>query len=363
MTVAIGHPLVDGAGQGWVATETRTDVVYLGVGMSDLLQRVAAEGSRPIVVSGEFSRMTQPLAEALSAVGGRWVIRTASDGLYDARTGARLESVDAVLRPTPITTENVHPAFLRSPVASRLQAIVTVSTRHRVSRPVRLGGVLDAASEAFAGVTPTAWGPTEPLVAPWDRDDLTERSRRRMPTDSRWAAVTSADRPVVGTVQVARTSEGLEETTRVWADVGGQGDERGASLGLTSRELLARVAGIGMPLLGVAFAAIGSPDLARRCTVSPQPEPLALLIGPPGVRALGVDPAAWAREVGAAVVGSPRLPGMLVSLGSVDGGGWQRLHDVLATLEPAKVSELLAAAPRVTEQLRDPGRSSDGRPA
>ena len=353
--MTIEHPLADAAGPGWTATETRADVVSLSVGMSDFLHKVAAAGQSPIVLSGEYSRMTQPLAEALSSVGGHWVIRTCSSGLYDARTGAPLEAAHDVLAlPPHPTVDAVHPSFPRAALASRLQLVVTVATRHRVSRPVQLGGVLEAASEAFSGGAPTAWGPTEPLVAAWDRDDLTERTRRRMPVESRWAAVTHGKHPVVGTLHVARTSEGLEETTHVWADIAGAGEERGASLAQEARGFLARAGGIGMPLLGVAFAALGAPDLARRSTATPPPEPLALLIGPPGVRALGVDPASWARDAGAALVGSPRLPGVLVALGSVDGGGWQRLSEVLATFDPARVPGLLAVAPHVSSGLTRP---------
>ena len=348
MSASTEHPLVDGRGPGWVATETRADVVALSVGMSDFLHRVATAGDRPIVVSGEYSRMTRPLAEALSAVQGHWVIRTPGDGCYDARTGAPLVDPPAVLAlPPHAARDGVHPAFLRASVSTRLQVVATVSTRHRVSRPVRLGGVLEAASERFADRTPDAWGPTEPLVAPWDRDDLTERTRRRVPLDSRWAAITSGEHPVLGTVHVARTAEGIEETTRVWADIAGPGDERADGIGLAAREFLAKAAGIGMPLLGVAFAAIGSPDLARRSTAAMQPEPLALLVGPPGVRASGIDARRWAADFGAVVVGSPRLPGVLLRLGSPAGGGWQRLAEVLGTLDPQRVGALLSVSPQV----------------
>ncbi|MGP2420471.1 DUF6177 family protein, partial [Listeria monocytogenes] len=72
-----------------------------------------------------------------------------------------------------------------------------------------------------------------------------------------------------------------------------------------ARELLARAATVGLPLIGLAFAAIGAPDLARRATASPQPEPLALLIGPVGIRALGIDAKRWIEEVGGTTVGSP----------------------------------------------------------
>ncbi|GAA1923479.1 hypothetical protein GCM10009775_14810 [Microbacterium aoyamense] len=342
------HPLIDGAGDGWAATETRAEVIAFGVGMSDFLHKVAVAGARPIIVSDEYARMTQPLAEALSAVGGHWVARTADDGLYDTRTGAPLAAVQEVLDlPRLPTAHGVHPAYTRASITSRLQVVATVSTRHRTSRPLRLGGVLEAASESFAAAAPSAWGATEPLVAAWDRDDVTERSRRRMPSDSRWAAVTHGPKPVVGTLHIARTAEGVEETTRVWAGVENLQDD-------DAQAFLTRAAGIGMPLLGVVFAALGAPDLARRGTAVPQPEPLALLIGPPGLRALDVDPARWVVEVGGTSVGSPRLPGAVVPLGSVQGGGWQRLADVLATLDPARVATLLSVAPHVATALRRP---------
>ena len=157
---------------------------------------------------------------------------------------------------------------------------------------------------------------------------------------------------MLSTVQVGRTSEGLEETTRVWAAVPGVGRESGARATAEARELLARAATVGLPLIGISFAAIGAPDHARRATASPQPEPLALLIGPVGIRALGIDAKRWIDEVGGTTVGSPRLPGVLLPLGSTDGGGWGRLNEVLSTLDPERLGELLNLAPHVRAQLR-----------
>lgn len=353
----VTHPYLDAAGPGWAGTETRAQVIALTTGMSDFLHKTATQGLRPIVVSTEFSRMTQPMAQVLSAVRGHWVVRTRDDGFYDARSGARLSAPAEALTAGAANADGIHPLFVRAQVASALQVVATVSTRHRVSRPVRLGGVAEAAVDLFTGTEPAAWGALEPLLAPWDRGDLTERSRRRVPLDSHWIAVGGGDRPVVSTIQVGRTSEGLEETTRVWAAVPGVGRDAGATATAEAREMLARAGTIGLPLIGVAFAAIGAPDLARRATATPQPEPLALLVGPAGVRALGVDPKRWIGEVGGTVVGSPRLPGVLLPLGSVDGGGWTRLEDVLATLDPARLADLLNLAPHVRALLQAPERS------
>jgi len=350
----VDHPLLDAAGPGWAGTETRTPVIALTTAMSDWVHKTASQGLQPIVVSGEHSRMTQPLAQVLSAVQGHWVVRTRDDGFYDARSGARLSAPAEVLAAGAPTPETVHPLFLRAQVASALQVVATVSTRHRVTRPVRLGGVAEAAVALFTDAEPAAWGAVEPVLAPWDRDDLTERSRRRIPLDSHWVAVGGGERAVVATVQAARTDEGLEETTRVWAAVPGIGRDAGTAATAEARELLARAATIGLPLIGLAFAAIGAPDLARRATATPHPEPLALLIGPAGVRALGIDAKRWIDDVGGTIVGSPRLPGVLLPLGSVDGGGWTRLNDVLATLDPARLADLLDVAPHVRPLLVSP---------
>ncbi|MGC5340913.1 DUF6177 family protein, partial [Escherichia coli] len=80
--------------------------------------KTASEGLRPIIVTGEFSRMTQPLAQVLSAVQGHWVVRTRTDGFYDARSGVRLDAPADALTAVAPTTENVHPLFVRAQVAS-----------------------------------------------------------------------------------------------------------------------------------------------------------------------------------------------------------------------------------------------------
>ncbi|MBD3942210.1 hypothetical protein IF188_10935 [Microbacterium sp. NEAU-LLC] len=350
------HPLIDGAGPGWVATETRAPVVALTTGMADLLHRTATAGIRTVVVTGPHSRMTQPMWHALQAVRGGWVVRT-DDGFYDAAGGARLAGAADALQAPRIGDDGPHPAFLRRPLTTRLQLVVTASSRHRVSRPVLLGGSAEAVALAMTDAPPAAWGATEPLTAGWDRADLTARSQRRMPADSMWSFVgarvgASAPASLIGTIDVARTSEGLEETTRMWADVGGPASGSSAGIATRARGILSSIAGSGMPLLALAMAHIGTPDLTRGPLMPVPPEPLALLVGPPAVRASGMAPAAWADEFGAALVGSPRLPSALVALGSPAGGGWERLQTLITRLGVDRMRELLALSRPVGAQLR-----------
>jgi hypothetical protein len=233
--------------------------------------------------------------------------------------------------------------------------VVSFSTRHRVSRTVRLGGVAETLTTALTDAPLTAWGATEPVVAEWDRDELTEYSRRRMPGESRWIAVGSASARSVSTVAVARTGEGVEETTRTSVDRGAPGDPRHAHLTDDAVAALKSAGEHGMPLLGFAFAYVGAPDLAARPLAEPAPQPLALLIGPPGVRLLaagrGDGPQQWADELGARLVGRPRLPGLLVPLGSAAGGGWERLGTILRTFDATTVTAALGLAPRLAVDL------------
>jgi len=367
-TAEAPHPLIDAAGDGWAATETREDVIALTPAMSDFLHRVSRERGRPLVVSGEHSRMTQPLREVLDDVGGHWVVRTDAGTFHDARTGALLDRAADVLALGRRPTEGaVAPEFLRSPVSTRLRIVVSFSTRHRVSRTVRLGGPAETLATQLAGEAPVAWGATEPVVAPWSRDELTAYSRRRMPADSRWIAVGAASAPYVATIAVARTAEGVEETTRASADRGPAGDPRHADLAADAAAALRAGATHGMPLLGFAFAYIGAPDLAARAVAEPAPQPLALFIGPPAVRLLSADdadlPRRWAGDFGAEQVGRPRLPGLLVPLGSADGGGWERLGALLRSADADKVTSALGLVPRLAVELaRAEERARDGHP-
>lgn len=339
------HPLIDISGPGWVATLSGAPVLSLSVAMSDLLYRAGCAGVAPIVVSGPSSSMTVALASALSDLDGHWVIRTPRGTFYDARTGTELADPSAVLRLPPAADRKLAAEFLPESVNTRMQLMLTFSTRHRTSRAIQLGGVAGDITTLVTGNPPAAWGPTEPVVAPWDRAELTEHSRRRIPNDSRWALVSTAATPMVGGVQVARTSEGIEETTRLHFDQGLPGDPRQEQLTQTALKALSVGASHGVALIGVAFARIGAPDLTRRPSLELPIEPLALLIGPPGVRELGRPGSWWVNKFGATLIGSPRIPGVLVELGSTQGGGWERLSELVSQLGRNQLMPLLGLEP------------------
>ncbi|WP_404442036.1 DUF6177 family protein [Microbacterium marinum] len=350
--LTVPHPLTDAADGDWTATETHARVVSLSVAMSDFLHRAAQDLRHPIVVTGPHSRMTEPLREALAGMGGHWVVRLAAEKFYDARTGLPLSRpADALLPRTGDRTPSRE--FARTAVATRMRIVTTFSTRHRANRDVHLGAVAEALATAYTGGSPAAWGATEPVVAPWSRPQLTEYSRRRMPHDSRWIVTGEREHPLVGTIAVARTAEGVEETTRINVDRGAVGDDRHAALADDAVEALTRAAAHAMPLIGLAIAHVGAPDLSARPLAGMPPQPLALVVGPPGLRRLGVDARAWVAGLDGRLVGRPRLPSALIPLGSAQDDGWERVSRVLASLDADRTAEALGVA----DWLRGPSDS------
>ena len=86
-----------------------------------------------------------------------------------------------------------------------------------------------------------------------------------------------------------RTADGVEETTRLHASLGAVGAGRLEVLVDAVSTYLAELAETAMPLVGTLMVRPGHDDLLVRPFLPLPPQPLLLLIGPPGVRALDVD--------------------------------------------------------------------------
>ncbi len=354
--IRVVHPFADAFGPNWIGTENTEEVVALSTAMSDFLRHAATEGLSPIVVTAERARMTGPLHHAITDLGGRWVIRTDRGSFYDSHTGAEVHTPEQALQLPPAQEWRLAEEFLRAPLVTTMRMGVSFSTRHRVSRPIRLGGVAETVSAALGSPT-VAWGATEPVVAAWDRDRLTQFARRRMPEASRWIAVGARRRPMVSVIQVQRTIHGIEEQTTVEVDFGRPGDLRQRQLRARAEQTLQAAAHHGTALFGFAFAHVGATDLTRRSMMEPPVQPLAMLIGAPGVRSLEVPVADWVREFDAVVLGRPKTPAVLVGLGDADGGGWEKLSLILQGLEHEQLTDELHGLP----PLRDSGVSWGGK--
>ncbi len=337
--VLIEHPLTDVAGPGWQATELTSPVVWLSVSLADWLRRVALAGDQPILVTAERARLTEPLFEILNDLDGHWVVRTNRGTFYDARRGAKLAEPQAVRDQETLAEEQLADEFRAPPTRTRMRMVVSFSTRHRTTQPILLGGTTADIAESV-GCSLSAYGPTEPVVAPWNRRELTEISRTRMPDETRWIAIGEPESPMIATIKAARTVAGVEETARLNIDMGPVGDPRHRLLGDLAARALTAGTKHGMPLLGFAFAHIGAEDLARQPFLEPSLQPLALLIGAPGLRQFAVPTNKWMKEYGAKEVGKPRIPSLFIPLGDADESGWARLQDIVEQIGPERLFDV-----------------------
>lgn len=350
----VPHPLADSEGEGTVRTETRAAVVHLSEGRLDLLAKVARAGGRVVVVSDGRSVLTEPMRHALQQVGGRWVVRGEDGQLRDGRSGRRLERFqDAVSAEPPRSPDDLALAHLdlRTPTATQL--VVSMSTRHQARAETLLGGTVDALVRGLGEDSPGAWGTHEPTARSWHRAALTAHARSRMPRSTTYVVTGSARLPLGLELTARRTDQGVEELVTGLVGIGGVDDEVVDRRLADVPRLLAELAAVGMPLFGLVMARRGRADLAWPPVLESPPVPVALLIGPPGVRGLGLDVADLGRRFGATVTGRPRTPGLVVPLGDgVDPAGVSRLAEVLDAVGGPDVLRAAGADSSQEEQVR-----------
>ena len=363
MTAApVEHPLLDFGGPGFAATETRAPVVFLTEGRVNLLAATEAAGKRAVLVTDELSVLTPALAAVWREAGAAWVVRSHSrvggrpptrHSLREGFRGRKLDSVGEVLTASPVRgVDDVDVGFLRPTPADAVQLSVLVSLRHPARSGTLLGGPAAGLAELVTGRPPRVWGAHEPVGEVWDREALTTFVRGQMPGPR--LTVVSGD-GFAATLTVQRTSSGIEEITEAQL---GLGVPSTVAFGELRRRLLtwlAELTGTSMPLVALILARPGRADLMVPPLLTHPPTPLALLIGPPGVRGMGVDVDAMVTRFGARRVGRPRIPGVLFDLGTLGEPGWQRLDAVLSAVGRDQV---LAATGLTSRHLE--GAPADG---
>ena len=338
----IPHPLADRIREGYVHVETRAPVLYLGAAQADLLVQAAQHNQRAVFVTDELTGLTAPFAQALQESGGAWVVRAHDRTLRDGITGRRLETIASVVDGGHIESEDdIAVAFLRPEKHPQVEIVITTSVRHRAEIETRLGGAVELVSQSLLGAPPAAWDLLEPADSPWDRETMTRLARERMPQDTRFIVRGTPERPFIATVLVARTKNGLEETTRTHTLVGEVDSASARDAVERVPALLASLNDNGMPLISLAMARQRRADQLQHPVLGMPPLPIALLVGPPGVRALDIDTKRAVADWDAVIVGRPRIPGLLFPLGSLAESGVDRLRDVLASFDPGRLASAL----------------------
>jgi len=336
----IRHPLVDAVTARVVRVDGRARVVRLSRPFAEVLAR-PVRGRRIVLVTDEGSRLTVGLRAALVQAGGAWVVTGADGALRDGLTGTPYADVDAAAlpveqQPAPSAQPRVAPAE-----GTTAQLTVDLTVLHRASHDTSLGGPVEALAAAVGDAVPTRWGESEPLQHRWDRWVLTQHARHAAPGTVR--VVVEGDR-LSATVTARVTEHGIEETTSLTVDVTVR-DGPGADLDAAAERLtaaLGELARTSLPTFALVVAREGEPDRSVRAVTYPPPNPLALLIGAPSVKRLGLEASGLDAERPVVVVGRPRLPGFVVPLGDSETSGWTALHRTLDAVGPERMSTLVA---------------------
>lgn len=309
------HPLLDSVGDGSVRIESRAAVVRLGRAQADLLGRAADVGARPILVTDGLSVVTEAFRQALLDAGGAWVVR-GDDGLRNGLDGRRLDAF-------PDAAETV------------------------------LGTTSELLATELAGAAPTGWGTHEPAGRPWDRRTLTEAARDRMPDPTRFVVVGSAAAPVAFTVTAQRTDQGVEELTTGLLSVGAPGDAAAAARVEAVPQVLGRLAATQLPLFALVLRRPGRADLAQAPRMPFPPVPVAVLLGAPAIRQLGLDPAVMRDRFGAVVAGKPRIPALVLPFGRHrDRSPVEELRDLVEHVGQDRVADAVGMDESTREQVR-----------
>lgn len=316
-----------------LATVTNLDdpCAYLSEGLSDLIYNVRTTTEKQIVLTiPDGARMT-PVFDLVTDAAGCYVLVREESGYRDARSGRWSQDIDSIIR-NPKDPRIVLSERRFEPQAHVPLITLSVSIYH----PARLGTLLGRAAELMCQHlmpqdTVLGWGRYEPAGAFWDRRELTKLARNNMPETFFTLAGHAEDGSVAtGIMQVARTSNGLEEYLEVNLALPSLPESEWAN------RVCAFLDAVGSelkPQFALAFRSYGHLDGSVPTTIRMAPTPLAILIGAPGIKQLGADPAKIVNEHGGSLTGRGRRHGVLVPLDSTTPGDWSALSALVKTLE------------------------------
>lgn len=298
--------------------------------------RATVESERSLqIVTPPHCTLSLPTRLLLQSTSSRWVVRDERCGYYDGLTGAVLRWQDDAFAPdrredgqTPVAE-----SFTEAGPTGERQLVVSLRTVHRPTADLVLGGALEAAWEALTGAPPAGWGTSEPAGLIWSRRRLTDLAYERAPRPTWLVAVGSPDRPAVATLQVNRTSDGVEEDITLVLGYGSDEHPPLDALPGLADELVTRH-GLRTMLcqLGEGRRDLNAPPRFER-----PPLPYSFALGSAEVTEVGRDTAARTPLKEAPVrVGPGGRPGYYYALGDGETAeGWAALEQLMRHLRGA----------------------------
>lgn len=345
----VQHPLADRVRIGGngapdhVIVDTRARVVFLSADRINLLTQADREGLRVVLATDELTKLTPAFAEVWRNAGAAWVVSSPDGSFREGFSGRRLADLQSVFTTPPVREpDDVAIGYLRPAPTDAVELGVSMSVRHRPRLTTLLGGGVAGIAQAALGRPPHLYGPHEPVGTPWDRDGLTRQIRERMPQESLQVVSGPGLR---ATLVGRRTSEGVEEITNAQLSLGRPSTLEFERIRTALLDHLADLAEKAMPLITLVLARPGQSDLLIPPRMLHPPAALMMLIGAPAVRALNIPVDKLVAEHGARRVGRPRLPAVLLDLGTIGDPTWERLDAALAEFDGPELRGLLGLDP------------------
>lgn len=347
------HPFYD-LTVGELASVTCLDdpCVYLSEGISDLIQLTRSSTNKQIIIIVTQGARLTPAFDQVTYDAGCTVLVQEPTGFRDVRNGRWTPQIDLIVRnphDPRIVISEAH--FQHSDLVPLLT--VSASIYHPARKSTLIGRIVELLClRLMPEDTVLGWGRYEPAGAQWDRKRLTQDARDRMPR-SLFAVSAHSDTGATanGILSVSRTENGLEEYLEVnispthWR----ASDWREKTL-----SFFQAVGNEVKPQFALAYRTNGYPDGAVPTTARPAPTPVAVLIGAPGVKQLGVDTHAVALKHRGETTGLGRRQGILIPLDASSTGDWSALARLIQTLD--------GSTGKVTRILAETGASTQKRP-
>lgn len=302
---------------------------------ADLLLASARHERRVVLHSSAQSRMSPALAAALTDVRGRWVVGDAAGTTWDGVSGRLVDLRDPLAEETKDRLSA--PTFDLPQTSDATEVILAASIRHRAAVEPSYGAFLETFTTAL-GAAPATFGPFEPTEARWERIHLS-RLVTRAPRARRLLAASGPSSPMRGSLLFRPTTFGTEEVVEAFVAT----DTDAEDLPQRVHAALEQAAASSFVLFAVVLSRRGHADLMRRPTRERTSSPLAVLIGPPGVRDLGMDLDAVVHRFGAVRVGRSRMPSVLFPFASVR-DNWSQVREIVQALGEERIKALIGSS-------------------
>jgi hypothetical protein len=296
---ALAAWLADHQGGGAVITEAPPGTLWYTAAHMAFLRCASARGRRPVILSGEFTELSEPMRQAIRFHRGGWAVMGRAGGLRNGLTGRRMGAVAEAANPArPANLDEVDMAHLRPARTDHAQLMIYATSRHLASTaplPGELVELLMAALGAASGgadATPWAFGRTEPALRPWDAADLARLRRRDEEAGidlTAFAVAGSAQVPAAMTLVLQRRAEFVHEHVSGLVSLGrlgGPGLGRKLAAADQVMEALSSAADITFALI---MARAGNQALTTPPVLASAPVPLSILLGDGLISGLRID--------------------------------------------------------------------------